>query len=258
MPTSPLAAPSALSVQLYTVREAAAEDLTGTLTRIADIGYQLVEPYGFTSWGPALAEALQASGLRAPTTHQSFITADEGEQEALFAAAAQVGVTTVIDPHHAAENWQTADQVAETAARLNAAAAVAARHGVAVGYHNHAFELEARPEGGDGRTGLELLADQLAPEVGLQVDAYWAAVGGADPVELLRRLGKRVVAVHVKDGPGTKENKDQVAVGQGSQPIAEILAATPHALHVVELDDSRSDRFEAIAESFRFLTGGER
>lgn len=249
MPTFPL------SVQLYTVREAASEDLTGTLKRIAEIGYELVEPYGFTSWGPALAEALEASGLRAPTTHQSFLTASEAEQGEIFAAAAAAGVQRVIDPHHPAENWVTSEQIADTAARLNAAAAVAAAHGVTVGYHNHAFELESRPEGPEGRSGLEVLAEQLAPEVGLQVDAYWAAVGGEEPVALLRRLGDRVVAVHVKDGPGTKENKDQVAVGAGTQPIAEILAATPDALHVVELDDSRGDRFQAIADSFTFLTG---
>lgn len=245
---------SPLSVQLYTVREAAAEDLPGTLKRIAEIGYELVEPYGFTNWGQALADALAASGLRAPTTHQGFLTATEAEQEELFAAAAAMGVERVIDPHYPAENWATVEQIADTAARLNAAAARAAGHGVTVGYHNHAFELESRPEGAEGRSGLEVLAEQLDPAVGLEVDAYWAAVGGEEPVALLKRLGSQVVAVHVKDGPGTKENKDQVAVGSGSQPIVEILAATPEALHVVELDDSRGDRFQAIADSFTFLS----
>jgi sugar phosphate isomerase/epimerase len=245
MPASPL------SVQLYTVREAAAEDLTGTLTRIAEIGYELVEPYNFTKWGPALGAALQASGLRAPTTHQGFLSATEAEQDEAFAAAAAMGVQTVIDPHCAAENWATAERIAATAARLNAAAAVAAKHGLTVGYHNHAQELEARI---DGRAALEVLADDLAPGVGLEVDAYWAAVGGEDPVALLQRLGDRVVAIHVKDGPGTKDNKDQVAVGSGAQPIAEILAAAPNALRVVELDDCRGDRFEAIADSLAFLT----
>ncbi len=249
MPTSPL------SVQLYTVREAAADDLTGTLQRLADIGFELVEPYAFTSFGPALGEALASSGLKAPTTHQGFLTADADEQDRIFAAAAALGMERVIDPHYPAENWTTVEQIADTAERLNAASAVAARHGLTVGYHNHAFELEARPEGPEGRTGLEVLAERIAPEVGLEVDAYWVAVGGTDPVALLSKLGSQVVAVHVKDGPGTKDNLDQVAVGSGTQPIAEILAATPDALHVVELDDSRGDRFEAVADSFAFLSG---
>lgn len=245
MPTSPL------SVQLYTVREAAAEDLTGTMQRLADIGFELVEPYGFTGFAD-LGAALQASGLRAPTTHQGFLTASEAEQNEIFAAAAALGMERVIDPHYPAENWATAEQIADTAARLNAAAGVAAAHGLTVGYHNHAFELESRI---DGRAALEVLAEQLDPVVGLEVDAYWAAVGGEEPVGLLQRLGDQVVAVHVKDGPGTKDNLDQVAVGSGSQPIAEILAASPNALHVIELDDSRGDRFQAVADSFAFLSG---
>jgi len=80
-------------------------------------------------------------------------------------------------------------------------------------------------------------------------------VGGGDPVELLGKLGDRVVAIHVKDGPGTAETKDQVAVGSGSLPIADIVAAAPTALRVVELDDSRGDRLQAIADSYAFLTG---
>jgi sugar phosphate isomerase/epimerase len=245
---------SLLSVQLYTVREAAAADLAGTLIRIARIGYRLVEPYDTTEWGPALAEALAASGLQAPTTHQSFLTATVDEQREIFAAVAALGVERIIDPHYPAERWQTLQQVADTANRLNAAADLATDYGLAVGYHNHAYELQSHPEGPEGRHGLEVLAEQLSPEVGLEVDAYWAAVGGADPVALLTRLGDRVVAVHIKDGPSTGNRKDQVAVGSGSQPIAAILAATPRALHVVELDDCRGDRFQAIADSFAFVS----
>jgi sugar phosphate isomerase/epimerase len=244
-------ATSPLSVQLYTVREAASEDLTATLKRIADIGFELVEPYGFTGFAD-LGDALAASGLRAPTTHQGFVDATEAEQAEIFAAATALGIGTVIDPHTAAERWQTAEGVEEIATKLNAAAVVASRHGVKVGYHNHAHEISARI--GD-RSALEHLAEHLDSSVGLQIDAYWAAVGGEDPVALLQRLGERVIAVHIKDGPGTTDNKDQVALGSGTQPIAEIMAATPHALHVVELDDSRQDRFDAVADSFAFLSG---
>lgn len=240
-----------LSVQLYTVREAAGDDLAGTLNRLAQIGFELVEPYAFTSFGPALAEALKESGLRAPTTHQSFLSESGGGLRDIFAAARDLGIETVIDPHHPTQYWQRPEDILATAARLNAAAKVAAEYGLKVGYHNHAHEIAASI---GGITALEFLAENLDDDVALQVDAYWVAVGGADPVALLSSLGDRVVAVHVKDGPGTREPLDQVAVGSGSQPIAEILAATPDALHVIELDNSRGDRFTAVADSFAFLT----
>jgi sugar phosphate isomerase/epimerase len=239
---------SNISVQLYTVRELLTEDTAGTLKRIAEIGFTQVEPFAFLSFGDKLRDGLRDAGLAAPTTHQSFIGGDLDE---VFSAAKELGIETVIDPHVPAERWQTAEDVTEIAEQLNAAAEVAARYGVRVGYHNHAHEIESTIE---GVTALEYFASKLAPEVVLEVDTYWVAVGGADPVALLPKLGDRVVALHIKDGPGTAETLDQVAVGQGSLPIEEIIAAAPNALRVIELDDSRGDRFQAVADSFAFLT----
>ncbi len=241
-----------LSVQLYTVREAAREDLPGTLQRLADLGLTRVEPFDLLGFGPALGDALRSSGLSAPTTHQGFLGKEESELDALFSTASSLGVGTVIDPMVAADRWQRAEDVAATAEALNAASRVAGRYGMTVGYHNHAHEISSRLE---GRTALEHFAGLLADDVVLEVDAYWVAVGGEDPLALLQRLGSRVVAVHVKDGPGTPDVLDQVAVGQGSQPVAELVAATPDALHVIELDDCRGDRFQAVADSVTFLNG---
>lgn len=238
-----------LSVQLYTVREAMQEDLPGTLERIAGIGFSQVEPYNFPAF-PGLGDALRDTGLSAPTTHAHFVGVSDSELEDVFGAAKALGIQRVIDPHVPAERWQTAQSVAEIAAELNAASIVAARHGVTIGYHNHAHEAESII---DGRTSLELLADHLDPQVGLEVDTYWVAVGGQDPVALLERLGSRVVAIHVKDGAATPEPKDQTAVGSGTLHIRSILEAAPHALRVIELDDSRGDRFQAISDSYDYL-----
>ena len=41
-----------LAVQLYSVRQAMAEDVPGTLKRIADIGFKAVEPAGFFNIRP--------------------------------------------------------------------------------------------------------------------------------------------------------------------------------------------------------------
>ena len=194
-------------------------------------------------------QGLAEAGLSAPTTHQGFIGGDLDE---VFGAAKELGIQTVIDPFVAPDRWQSAADVAQIADQLNAAAEAAAAHGIRVGYHNHAHEVESRIE---GVTALEYFAGRLAPEVVLEVDTYWVAVGGQDPVALLPKLGDRVVALHIKDGPATTEPIDQVAVGQGSLPIESIIQAAPDALRVIELDDSRGDRFQAVADSYAFLTG---
>lgn len=237
-----------LSIQLYTLREALADDLGAVLRRLAGMGFAHVEPYRFMEYAPQLAASFAETGLTAPTAHARLVGED---QEAVFTSAARLGIGTVIDPRVPDERWETEEDIRSIADDLNDAARRAADHGLRVGYHNHAREIATRF--GD-RTALEVLAEHLDPAVGIELDAYWAAVAGADPVALVSAFGARLVAVHVKDGPATDDPADQVAVGAGGLPIREIVEAAPRgALLVIELDDSRHELFSAVADSRRFL-----
>ena len=63
----------------------------------------------------------------------------------------------------------------------------------------------------------------------LELDTYWAAQGGEHVPALLERLGARVV-LDVEDVPAdadgvlSPDRLDQVPVGEGALPWAEILA----------------------------------
>ncbi|RSM55460.1 sugar phosphate isomerase/epimerase [Actinoplanes sp. ATCC 53533] len=250
---------SKLSVQLYSVRDAFADDPAGALTRLAGLGFTQVEPYGVLENLAVLRTALKANGLTAPTAHAQLLgrphDQDQGvDQHAVFAAAAELGIGVVIDPMVEPARWQDPADIAATAVALNDAAKVAAGHGVTVGYHNHFWELESRI--GD-RTALEVLAEQLDPAVVLEVDTYWATAGGADTPALLRRLGDRVRAIHVKDGSLATDGSGQVPAGQGRVPVADILAAAPAALRVVEFDHYDGDIFTGLAASLAFLRRSE-
>ena len=237
----------ALAAQLYTVREALREDPDAALARLAAIGIRNVELFDMVGFGRPLAAALERAGLRAVSAHQSIVGQDI---DAICEAASAFGVTLVVEPWVDPDRWTTAEGVGAIAAELGAAARVAAGHGITIGYHNHWFELEQRFA---GRTGLEVLADRLPPEVVLEVDTYWAAVGGEDPAALLGRLGSRVAALHLKDGPISRDTKAQVAAGDGAMRFAGIIAAAPEALRVLELDDCAGDRFDALARGRAYL-----
>ena len=240
---------SQLSVQLYSVREAFAADPDTTLRRLAEIGFRQVEPYGVVENVAALRDGLAAHGLTAPTAHARLIGEDQNK---VFEAAASLGIDVVIDPLVKPELWQDRGDIAATAAALNGAAKIASGHGVRVGYHNHWWELESRF---DDRSAFELFAEQLDPELVLEVDTYWATAGGEDAAALLGRLGERVHAIHVKDGGLSTDASGQVPAGQGSVPITAVLAAAPKALRVVEFDAFDGDIFEAIAGSYAYLDG---
>lgn len=238
-----------LSLQLYTVRHKLEEDFDATLARIAEIGYTKVEPFGIPGNADRLAEALPKHGLSAPTTHAGLL---RDEAAPIYAAAKKLGISTVVEPFIGPDRWLSADDIKATAEALNQASVEAAEHGITVGYHNHQFEFENKI---DGAHPLEIFVDHLNDDVILEVDTYWGVVGGGDIPALLKKWGNRVQAIHVKDGDGTLDNKAQTAVGDGTIAIADILAAAPQALRVVELDDFSGEIFDAVEGSFKFLTG---
>ncbi|UCM91183.1 sugar phosphate isomerase/epimerase family protein [Streptomyces marincola] len=241
-----------LGVQLYTVRDALAADRDAALARIADIGFTAVETYDPTADPEGFRRVADDLGLRVVASHAVQLVT--GDPEPVFDALATLGTDFAIVPAGIpAEEFTTRDGLARTADLLNGLAERAAGHGIRLGYHNHWWELEPVF---DGRHAIELLADRLAPGVVLEVDTYWAAVGGADAPALLRRLGDRVAALHVKDGPIDRD-RPHVAVGAGAMPVREILDAAPGALRIVELDTCAGDFFDALADSRRHLAALE-
>ena len=236
-----------LGLQLYTVRDQLASGRSAVLEAIRGFGYAAVEPYDVLTDPEALRADLDEAGLAVCAVHAKALGEDADAQ---LDGASTVGADTVIVPWADPERFADADAIAALARELNEAAARAAGRGLRFGYHNHAFELAMV----GGRTGLEALADALDPAVLLEVDTYWAAVGGQDVPALLGRLGDRVRYLHVKDGPVTKDDP-MTAVGGGRMPVAEILAACPSAeWHVVELDRCATDVLTAVRDSLGWLT----
>lgn len=243
------------ALQLYTVREQLAGDRKGILARLASFGYGAVEPFNILGDPEGLRADLDAAGLLTCSVHAT----PSGEQaEPLLRAARTLGARTIIVPYMPPARFTDRASVQALASELNELALRAADQGLRLGYHNHDFELASIV---DGRPALEVLAGALDDPVDggvdggvlLEVDTYWAAVGGQDVSALLGRLGDRVRYLHVKDGPMTREDP-QTAVGAGRMPVAEILAAASSAeWHVVELDQCATDMMTAVAESLAWL-----
>jgi sugar phosphate isomerase/epimerase len=242
-----LSASSLLALQLYTVRDQLAADRRDVLQRIAGFGYAAVEPHDVRTDPGGLRADIAAAGLSVCSVHARPF----GDQaEAAFSGAIAVGADTVIIPMMPPERFADRHTVGELAAELNEIAARAAGRGLRLGYHNHDFELSSVI---GGRPALEVLADLLDPAVLLEVDTYWAMVGGQRAPELLGRLGDRVRYLHVKDGPVTKDDP-MTAVGAGRMPVTEILHASESVeWNVVELDHCATDMLEAAGDSMAWL-----
>ena len=244
------------SVQLYTVRDHLA-DLTqreGTLKRLADIGFTAVEPYDPTTDPTGFRKLADDLGLTVSGAH-AMAMVREPDPAPVFEAIATIGTDLAILPAGIPEeNFQSTEGLKHAADQLNALAAKADQAGLRFGYHNHWWEFEPVL---DGRHALEILVDLVDPRILFEVDTYWSTVGGADTPAVLERLGERVVALHVKDGP-TVKGEPNVAVGTGAMPVPAVLAAAPEdAWRVIEFDECATDVFEALAASLAYVTGLE-
>jgi sugar phosphate isomerase/epimerase len=241
-----------ISVQVYPLREFVADDLDGVIARLKELGFAYVEPYAFSERVEDYARAFAATGVSAPTAHASVI--DAAAPEAVFDAAIELGIPTVIDPYIPADRWATREQVEGLARRVNELRKGAAERGLELGYHNHNWEFAQRI---DGAHAFDVFVERLDPEVALEVDTYWAAVGGADVPALLERLGDRVRAIHVKDGTLDGDVERQQPLGQGEVDLPAILRASGDALRVIEFD-TYPDVYAGIAASLAWLKENDR
>jgi sugar phosphate isomerase/epimerase len=242
------------AVMMYTVLDQAREDLAGTLARLARIGYLGIETYGLVErFGPArVREAIAAAGLTLTSAHTPFPAGDRAD--AILDENQELGARVLVWSMERAE-FDSPGAISRGADRVNEAAERASARGMTVAYHNHFAEFA---QFFDGRQAYDLLLDQLDSQVLVELDLYWARMGGADPGAVLARLGERVRLAHVKDGPAVSYDDDvMVPIGEGPTDWARVLA-TPSGVrwHIVELERLHIDVFEALERSYAYLTRG--
>ncbi|MEY2580270.1 MAG: hypothetical protein QOE09_119 [Ilumatobacteraceae bacterium] len=242
-----------ISVQLYSLRDEAAKDFEGVLRRLGDIGFVGVELAGFHDLTPKqYASIVEESGLVTSSAHLTDLSPDgmNAALDDLQEIGCDIAVCAFLPP----EKFADLDAIKHSADALNKANEIARARGVSLGYHNHWWEFSTNV---DGQTAWSALFERLDTTMFIELDIYWATLGGADPRTVIADLDDRVWLLHVKDGPCDAPESPMVAVGSGTLDIPAILTSAPTAKwHVVELDRCASDMFTALADSYRYLVEG--
>lgn len=236
-----------IALQLYTVRELAAQDLPGTLRKVSEAGYRAVELAGLPTMAPeALRDLLDTEGLQPVASHEPLESL-RLDLEAVLDRISVLGCPRVVVPWLPAAERSTPNGVRGLAHELGRIAEACASRGIRLGYHNHDFEFAAL----DGTTVWAVLLDELPPDIDLELDVYWAAIAGRDPVELIRGLDERLRLLHMKD-MASGSGREDVAPGDGILSWPQIVEAGRDRgveWYVVEQDNPR----DAIAEITRGL-----
>jgi sugar phosphate isomerase/epimerase len=250
-----------LALQLYSVRDAVAKDLEGTLNRIAELGYKELEIYGYNGkfFGKTAKEfksILDKAGIKVVSSHHNTGiamkakgTLTDGWDKAVEDIH-ELGAPYMVCPYlfpdeRSVEHYKALPELLEKSANTAKAA------GIQFAYHNHDFEFEKME---DTLVFDYLAAKTSADLVKFELDLYWISKTGNDPVKYFEKYPGRFPLWHVKDmEAGTK---DITEVGNGTIDFDRVFAAREKAglKHwFVEQDTSKRDMFESLKISRDYL-----
>ncbi len=238
-----------VAVQLYTLREALANDFVGTLEHVAKIGYDGVELAGYGDLTVVeLKEALDRFGLNVAANHVPLEELRENIDQ-VIADQKILGNKYVVCPFILPEDRRP-EFYQELAQFLKQIGKKLRASGLELCYHNHDFELEQMP---DGQTVLAYLYDQVPVEyLKAELDLYWLQKAGEDPLEWIERYRDRTTLIHLKDMT-TDGEQFFAELGTGGLDLDAILATGTPNWWIVEQDLSRIDPLDSIKISYQYL-----
>lgn len=252
---------SAMGVQLYTVRTVLPEKPLQTLKAIEAMGYREAEVVRATL--DQIWPSLKQTNLKPVSLHidTALFMAKVAELPAALDDAAKKGFKYVVCPYIAPADRGGVPVIEKLAATLNKAGEKCKAAGLTLAYHNHAFEFE--PAGSS--TLLDVLMTKTDPKlVNLELDIFWAAVAGVDPVSLFKKYSGRIPLVHLKDKKAGTETRYKEGVpkewfnelGKGAIDMPAILRAGAMAgvkHYFVEQDQTPGDPLDSLRVSAEYL-----
>ena len=258
-----------VGLQLYSIRDAMAEDVPGSLKKVSDLGYKYLEMAGYSDgkfYGYAPAEFKKLAndlGMEILSSHTMVeaagITMDNAKIMADDHAA--------LDAKYCIQPWvEEPDRNIESYKKMigdwNEVGKIMKSVGIQFGYHNHNFEFL-------NIDGIVPYYDLFLPEmdadlITMEIDLYWVTKAGQDPVEMFNKYPGRFQLFHLKDmytetEPYFDVVKDDISpVGAGKIDFKRIMAAKEVAgmKHFFVEDDNQGNGkpFEGIETSINNVT----
>ena len=176
---------------------------------------------GNLNWAKLTKEA----GLSVVSVHEDLGTIKR-EPEMVVAEAKSMGTNYVVVTGMYRFDYSDEAAVSQLAEDLNEAGKRLLEDGIRLLYHNHNCELRKVSK---EKNAYELLIEKTNPEyVNFELDSYWLAEAGVDPLLYMKRLGNRMKLYHINDRGTRVEgasmtpilNSDSMELGYGNMNLA--------------------------------------
>jgi sugar phosphate isomerase/epimerase len=247
--------PKDFGFQIWTIRQDLLDDFSGTLKKMAAMGYTQVEMcsplgYGFKSLnemtGTEMRKIIEDAGLQCTSSH--FTSGElKDSLDNRIEWASQLGMKQMVQSMPGLNvRTATMDEWRQAALDLNVIAEKTKAAGIQMGYHNHNFEVQEI----DGQLIYDVLMDELDPDL-VKMQFQVAVINeGFKAQDFFRKYPGRFISAHLADY--SEDLKEQVPLGQGVVDWDDLFKAAKETgvkNYFVEMDP---DTFEASAE---FLKG---
>ncbi len=216
-----------IGIELYAVRDELQKDLMGTVRKVAQLGYEVVEFYSpYTQWTTDYAKdvrkLLDELKIKCLSTHNSANVFTPENLPKAIELNQIIGSNTLVMA--SAGRVEGIDGWKGVAGKLTMAAEKLKPLGMRAGFHNHKIEFVPL----EGKRPIEVLAANTPKDVTLQFDVGTAVEAGADCIAWIKANPGRIRSLHLKDWTGSDSKADKgyrVLFGEGDAPWKEIFKA---------------------------------
>jgi sugar phosphate isomerase/epimerase len=252
-----------MGLQLFTIRGPLARDVVGTIKKVASIGYEDSETYGYdpvqgTYYGmkaSAFKQLLADHKMITTSGHYDFTKYfDKSTDEMMRYVDQCIEGAHALGQKYITWPWldpafRTLDNFKLLAGKLNAIGERINRTGLGFAYHNHDFEFVDY----NGENGYNIIMRETdSTLVKLQMDLYWIMHSSKlSPSELFKKQPGRFVMWHIKDMD--KVSRDYSELGNGSIDFTVILPEASRAglqyYYIEQGGNFAKDPMQSIADS---------
>ena len=249
-----------IGLQLYSLRNEFKKDVPGTFAKISNWGFTKLEDgndgtqgYSMEAYKALLAE----HNLEIVSASAPFEELDKHPETAVKRAMAYGARYLVCFwiPHQGTD-YNENDNV-KAIEVFNRAGKLLKENGVTLVYHPHGYEF--RPHKG------KTLMDEMIAKArffDFEMDVYWFAHAGQDPIAWMRKYPDKFLLMHLKDCEkgvqgnqnGQSDVETNVVLGTGQIDIAGLVAeAKKNGLEFLFIEDESSKAMDQIPQSLQYL-----
>lgn len=248
-----------VGLQLYSVRNLLQKDFDGTLAKVRDAGYSIVEAAGYYDrTATEFRDSMDNAGLRCVSSHHTLLQL-QTQLDQLIDYGHTAGfeyivcaTSTGVHRDSTLKGPPTLDDWRFIAGEFNRIGEKVKSAGITFGVHNHTPEFTTV----DGVLVYDELLRLTDPKIVVfEMDAGWVYASEHNPVEYLAKEPERFQLMHLKDMVRDADGRVHlVAMGRGNMDYHAIMHASKNLkYYFIEQEEFDMDPFEEIREEAEYM-----